>query len=134
MTQETVAGRIYVELEALGIINEEHQLIVHTYLMQAYAIGFDTGRMVHSHQKPVAQFSLDGKLVELYKSAAEASRRTKIDNGDISKCASGKAYTAGKFLWEYINKSTPTSELGTVGSLLSKRAQTKPKNQFSKKV
>lgn len=49
----------------------------------------------------VKQLSLNGEVMQTYKSVIEAERRTKIDNGNISKCCQGKRNTAGGFKWMY---------------------------------
>ncbi|KKK86499.1 hypothetical protein LCGC14_2762620 [marine sediment metagenome] len=121
MKQEDTAGKILVGLMELGIVNKGNDWIVYNYLMQAYAVGYDSGSKSRSNQRPVAQYTLQGKLIEIYESATEASRRTKIDHSDISTCAVGKSHTAGGFLWEYIHpKSSISSVPQTIGSVKSK--------------
>ena len=57
----------------------------------------------YSVSKPVAQFSLDGRLLNTYKSAHEAERQTGIDNSNICNCCLGKRYkSAGGFIWKFV--------------------------------
>lgn len=55
----------------------------------------------YSLSKPVCQYSLDGRLLNTYKSASEASRKTGINQGDISRCCRGKYRQAGNFIWKF---------------------------------
>lgn len=55
----------------------------------------------YSQSKPVAQFSLDGRLLNTYKSTREAERQTGIPNQNIGKCCLGKIKSAGNFIWKY---------------------------------
>jgi len=115
MKQEQAAGKILLELMSLGIVKgEENEQIVYTYLTQCYAVGHDEGSKARSNKRPVAQLSLDGKLLNIFDSAAEASRRTGIQHSDIAKTASGKKdkkghkyHTAGGFKWKYIDTTKP---------------------------
>ena len=50
--------------------------------------------------KPIAQFTIDGKLIYKYKSITEAMNITKTTN--ICACAKGKYKTANGFIWKYI--------------------------------
>lgn len=128
MKQEKVAGKILVELLMENIIEEKDEWTVYNYLMQAYAAGYVEGSKKRSNKRPVAQYSLDGKLIEIFDSAAEAARRTKVQHSDICKAAVDKPYnakgwkihTAGGFKWRYVNikdgKTADSSEGdGTVG-------------------
>jgi len=49
----------------------------------------------------VAQYDLDGNLIQTFNSMAEASRKTNISNGHISKCVSidYSNTSAGNFMW-----------------------------------
>lgn len=128
MKQEVTAGKILVELLDAGIVDEEHEWIVYTYLIQAWAVGYDAGSKSRSNQKPVVQYRIDGQLVDVFDSAAAAARKTKIGHSEIARCASGKrgAKTAGGYIWKYINIHDPTSsEPPTVGSFRSKQSPPK---------
>ena len=54
--------------------------------------------------KPVFQKDKDGCLVNMFPSAAEASRQTGIPQSAIVRCCNGEKYykSAGGYLWEYI--------------------------------
>lgn len=56
------------------------------------------------NSKPVAQYSLEGKQLNNYASAKEASKKTGIAHTSISSCATNKLIQSGGFLWIYLNK------------------------------
>lgn len=55
----------------------------------------------YSVSKPVCQYSLDGTLLNIYKSACEASRQTGVNRQNICQCCLGKTKSAGNFIWKY---------------------------------
>jgi len=123
MKQEVIAGRLFAELMDLGIVNEDNEWEVYNRLMQAYSAGFDAGKKAHSFQKAIVQCTTEGKIIEIYESAAEASRKTGVDPSDIGRCAAGKrkAKTAGGFVWKFVNlKDSTASEKQIIESLQSK--------------
>ena len=56
-------------------------------------------RAAEQKRKPVAQCTLDGMVVAVYESAAEALRKTGIRH--INDVCTGRARTAGGFYWRY---------------------------------
>lgn len=58
----------------------------------------------YSLSKPVAQFSLDGRLLNTYKSINEAERQTGVCQSNIVQCCKGNlGYShAGNFIWKYV--------------------------------
>ncbi len=54
-----------------------------------------------SHSKAVDMYSLDGKILLTFPSAAEARRQTGIDAAHIRSCCKGKQKTSGGFMWKY---------------------------------
>jgi hypothetical protein len=123
MKQETVAGKILVELLERGIVNQEQEWIVYNYLEQAYAAGHDAGRKLRSFTKPVAQFDSKGDLINIHDSVADAVRATGLNKSNIANCARGRkgCDTAGGFRWQYVHLMKPTSfETQTVGSTKTK--------------
>ena len=54
--------------------------------------------------KEIEQYSLDNKLIKVWKNSAVAGRELKIANTSIISCANNKRYTAGGFKWKYKNK------------------------------
>ncbi len=55
-------------------------------------------------KKAVLQFTLNGEFVKEYPSTCEASRQTKINQGNISQCCNGKYKSCGGYLWKYKNE------------------------------
>lgn len=51
--------------------------------------------------KPVYQYTIDGKLVKIYKSLAEASKINNCSRGNISQCCLGSYKTSHGFVWRY---------------------------------
>lgn len=52
----------------------------------------------------VCQYSLDGKLINIFNSQRKAARRLNIDSSSIVKCCKEKVKTAGGYVWKYLNK------------------------------
>ncbi len=50
-------------------------------------------------EKPVYQYTKDGKFVAKYKSIADADKTTGVDFRNISACKNGKKKTAGGYKW-----------------------------------
>ena len=57
-----------------------------------------------SKSKRVSQYTLDGDLMAIYNSTAEAERETNVRSGNISRCCLGVRPTAGGFKWKYIDR------------------------------
>lgn len=51
-------------------------------------------------KKKVGQYSLDGKLLHVYQSRAEAAKAVNIDSSNIGKCCNGRQKTAGGYIWK----------------------------------
>lgn len=63
------------------------------------------------YSKKVAQYDLDGNFIQIFKSTAEASRNTGIEQSNISTVARGLRSYAGKFQWAYfVNNQYPNKE------------------------
>lgn len=52
-------------------------------------------------QKPVLQFSLDGKFIAEYKGVREAARQTKIPTNNIGSCCRHTTKSGSGFIWRY---------------------------------
>lgn len=59
---------------------------------------------------PVAQYSLNGKLLRAYSSYTQAEKMTGIRSGNISLAARGKRRTAGGYVWRDILEGSTTIE------------------------
>lgn len=59
------------------------------------------------HSCPISQYSLDGKLLNVFASSKEASLSTNVNQADIIGCCKGKratgkkVYGAGGYIWRY---------------------------------
>lgn len=56
----------------------------------------------HSLSKPVNQYTLDGRLLNTYKSTHEVERKTGINKSSICQCCLGKRLSAGGFIWKFV--------------------------------
>lgn len=56
------------------------------------------------HCKPVAQYSLDGKLIKIWDSATEIERELGYFHGNIGKCCLGKYKTSNGYIWKFYDK------------------------------
>ena len=67
--------------------------------------GNDTSCAVKVNEKPVEQYTLDGKYITTYKSTCEASRQTGIEQSNIVYCCNNhpRYKHAGCFQWKYVN-------------------------------
>lgn len=67
--------------------------------LHAYKTGLDSQKKFKTIQK-----NMNGVILHVYDSSLEASQKTGILQGNISKCANGKAKTAGGYKWSYLRK------------------------------
>ena len=58
-------------------------------------------RQIKGASKPVAQLTLEGKLIKKWESATEAQRKGNFDRSSISRACSGKLKTSGGFKWNF---------------------------------
>lgn len=52
--------------------------------------------------KPVGQYSLSIEIIQNFKSASEASRKTGISKTCITRCCRGEREQSGGFIWNYL--------------------------------
>lgn len=67
--------------------------------LHAYKTGLNNQEKIKTIQK-----NMDGVILHVYDSCLEASQKTGILQGNISKCANGKTKTAGGYKWSYLRK------------------------------
>lgn len=60
-------------------------------------------RMAKTQSKPVAQYTLDGKLVQIWQSTQEAKRQGGFGQSHICDVANRKRKTHKGFVWKYIS-------------------------------
>lgn len=73
------------------------------YFNYSESNNFDTYVTTGGGRKPIARFSLDGKLLEKYETIAEASKLSHLPRTRISDCAHGKIKTYGGYIWKFIS-------------------------------
>ena len=59
-------------------------------------------RMAIAKSRPIAQYTLNGKLLKVWPSTAEVERRAGFDHSAFSKAANGNRKTAHGFIWKYV--------------------------------
>lgn len=60
-------------------------------------------KLKDSIRKTVSCFTIEGKYISTYKSAADAAESNNCDSSRILKVCKGKAHTCGGFRWRYGN-------------------------------
>lgn len=60
-------------------------------------------RLIDRQYKSVLQYSKNGEFIAEYFSQTEATRKTGIDDGNISSACTGKRKTAGNYIWKFKN-------------------------------
>ena len=60
--------------------------------------------------KKVAQYDLNGSLLNVYDGLLLAKERTGINNNCINRCCSGELKTSGGYIWKYVDDETPIEE------------------------
>lgn len=55
--------------------------------------------------KPIAQYTLEGKLVKIWPSSMEIQRQLGFSHGNIQRCCSGFRKTAYGLIWKYIENN-----------------------------
>ena len=54
--------------------------------------------------KKVLQYSLTNHHIRVWKSITDASNKLKINKSNIGQCCLGKRYSAGRYIWRYVNE------------------------------
>ena len=99
MTFDKAIQRIFTELRPL----EDEREILTQYFLMMYAIGFDAGNKVKSHQKIVLKMDKFGYVIDEYESAAQAARKNNAFATNITKVCRGIKNTHKGFHWRYKN-------------------------------
>ena len=63
---------------------------------------YDKGTKTPPHQKKVGQFDLDGNLIAVWISEAEASRSLGLHQSNIGKVCRGERNQTGGYIWRFI--------------------------------
>ena len=61
-------------------------------------------RMAIAKSRPIAQYTLNGKLLKVWPSAKEVGSQTGFSRGNICKAANGKFKQAYGFIWKYVER------------------------------
>ena len=74
------------------------------WITHKYNINYGTSieRRAEANSKPVAQLTLKGRLVKIWKSAAQADKQGGFTRQHISSTCLGKYKTSGGFKWKFV--------------------------------
>lgn len=72
---------------------------------QSYNMNHAYKNFLNPRQKGVVQKNSNGNVLNVFRSAHEASRVTGINRGNISNCCIGNTSHAGGYIWEYATLS-----------------------------
>lgn len=61
-------------------------------------------RMAIAKSRPIAQYTLNGKLLKVWPSATEAQRQVGFGQGNICQAANGKFKQVYGFIWKYVER------------------------------
>lgn len=61
-------------------------------------------KLIEKCSIPVSQYSLDGELINTFKSSMDAQRKTGAAQSNITNCIRGKAKTCIGYIWKYANQ------------------------------
>lgn len=78
------------------------------------------GSLQDINEKPIIQYNIDGLVVGEFKSAAEASRETKVNYSCISDSCRCKRLLAGGFIWRFKDSPLNETELKDIQETLNK--------------
>lgn len=67
--------------------------------------GTRNDKVSRAQSKEVEQYDLQGNLLNIFYGTKEAERSTGINQGNISKCCTGRYKSAGSFIWKYTDKN-----------------------------
>jgi hypothetical protein len=101
MKQEDVVEKIMIDLLDNKMCARAYHRELRGYLAQAYAAGYNEGKLQYTKRRPVCQFTIWGGFVREYDSASIAARAVGVTKHSISKAALGKIETAAGFKWRY---------------------------------
>jgi len=66
--------------------------------------GTRNARMAKTKNKPVGQYTTNGKLIKIWQSLMEVQKQLEFSPSNISKVALGKNKTAYSYVWKYIEE------------------------------
>jgi uncharacterized ubiquitin-like protein YukD len=104
MKQEEVTERIIRIMLDQRLINEEDVDIVASFLLQAYAAGYDLGLKRQQKGKAVVQLTLEGKKIHIYNSTLQAADAVGAHYDNIRQAARGVQQTAKGYKWKYLSE------------------------------
>ena len=104
MNQNKTAELIIADLVKSGLVSPENADAVFPYIQQAYGVGYDMGRSMHTLKKPIVQLSIYGHKLKVHESVSIASNKVGVSRSSICQVTSGIRKTAGGFKWKYVEQ------------------------------
>ena len=74
------------------------------YYKDNYLKNIETKEYKNSVTNSIEQYTLDGELVEVYESSADAERKTGFSQSCIANCARGNQKTSFGYVWKFTSK------------------------------
>lgn len=88
------------QVNHINEIKSDNRLCNLEWCSASYNVNY--GQRNKTMEKPVKQMAKDGKLIGMFKSACEASRKTGVQQANISRNCLGKTKTAGGYIWQFL--------------------------------
>jgi hypothetical protein len=110
MELETAIKKQLLSIKLEDTIPSEYHWMLRKYFQQMYVVGFEAGRedfaqqLNHHSRKIIAQYNLNGKLVNTFNSLKEACKRTGFSKSGIQYSITNNIPTRQKWVWKYIEK------------------------------
>ena len=102
MNQEDTVDKVFDEMINRGMIIPKYHFVYLRLLYLVFAAGFDCGRLLKSHRKPVLQLDKFGNTIKEFVSATHAAAQFKnTDKSSISRAVLGKQQKAGGYRWKF---------------------------------
>ena len=106
MTPELAIQKLSREMIQRGLIRDEAEEEVQEYLRMAIGVGFNHSHMKSGHEKPVGQYTRDGKFLKVYPSMKVAANSVHRNINSLVKALNGKNKTCAGYVWKYVPAKT----------------------------
>ena len=87
-----------------GKINSAYGFIWRYKIGNNYPTKINPANNYHISNKKVAQYSINGYLINKFDSITKAAKSTSISRTAIGNCLTGRSKTAGNYIWKYLTE------------------------------